>query len=70
MRNCTEAIDAGKRYPSLMEKLAELEQESAETETKIAYSEPSAIRVRLRNTMRFVEDRLDSKTLHCFCQSR
>ena len=42
-----------------MEKLAELEQEFAETKAKIAYSEPSAIRVRLRDTRRFVEGRLE-----------
>jgi len=40
-----------------MEKLAELEQELAETKATIAYSAPSAIRVRLRDARRFVEGR-------------
>jgi len=59
IRNCADAIAAGQRYPSLMEKLAELEQEFAETKAKIAYSEPSAIRVRLRDRRRFVQGRLE-----------
>jgi hypothetical protein len=34
IRNCTDAIAEGKRYPSLMEKLAELEHDLAEAESK------------------------------------
>jgi hypothetical protein len=59
IRNCTDAIAEGKRYPSLMEKLAELEQELVDTKAKLAYSEPRAARLRLRDTRRFVETRLE-----------
>jgi hypothetical protein len=58
IRNCTDAIAEGKRYPSLMERLAEMERELADTNTKIEYSEPRAIRLRLRDTRRFGETRL------------
>jgi hypothetical protein len=58
IRNCTEAIAEGTRYPSLMEKLAELQRELADTKTKIEDSEPGAVRLRMRDTRRFVEARL------------
>jgi hypothetical protein len=41
-----------------MEKLAELERELADTKTKIEDSEPGAVRLRMRDTRRFVEARL------------
>jgi hypothetical protein len=59
IRNCTDAIAEGKRYPSLMERLGELEQELADTKAKLAYAEPRAARLRLRDTRRFVETRLE-----------
>jgi site-specific DNA recombinase len=58
IRNCTDAIAEGKRYPSLMKKLAELEQQLADAKAKIASSEPRAIQLRMRDTRRFVENRL------------
>jgi hypothetical protein len=57
IRNCTDAIAEGARYPSLMEKLAELERELADAKAKIAYSEPRSVRLRFRDTRRFVETR-------------
>jgi hypothetical protein len=58
IHNCTEAIAEGKRYPSLMEKLAELEQDLSDTKAKLANSRPHAVRLRLRDGRRFVESRL------------
>ena len=58
IRNCTDAIADGKRHPSLMEKLSELEQELADTKAKIAYCEPRAARVRVKDARRFAEARL------------
>ena len=58
IRNCTNAIADGKRYPSLMEKLSELEQEVADTKAKIASCEPREIRLRLKDARRFAEARL------------
>jgi len=47
-----------KRYPSLMEKLSELEHELAGTKAKIAYCEPRAVRLRLKDARQFAEARL------------
>ena len=58
IRNCTDAIADGKRYPSLMEKLSELEQELADTKAKIASCEPREVRLRLKDARRFAEARL------------
>ena len=58
IHNCTDAIAEGKRYPSLMEKLAELEQELADTKAKIAFSAPGEAKLLMRDTRRFVEARL------------
>jgi hypothetical protein len=58
IRNCTGAIADGKRYPSLMEKLSELEQELADTRAKIASCEPREVRLRLKDARRFAEARL------------
>ena len=58
IRNCTYAICAGKSYPSLMERLSELEQDLADAKAKLANAEPRTIRIQLRDTRRFVEMRL------------
>ena len=58
IRNCTDAIAEGERYPSLMEKLAELERELADAKAKVTYSEPTALRLRMRDSRLFVEARL------------
>jgi len=58
IRNCTDAISEGRRYPSLMEKLDELEQDLADAKSKLANSAPRNIRLQLRDTRRFVEMRL------------
>jgi len=58
IRNCTDAIAEGKRYPSLMEKLAELEHDLAEAKAKIAHSEPRAVKLQMRDARQFVEARL------------
>jgi site-specific DNA recombinase len=58
IRNCTDAIAEGKRSPSLMERLSELEQELADTKAKILYSEPREVKLRLRDVRRFAEARL------------
>jgi site-specific DNA recombinase len=55
IRNCTDAICAGKSYPSLMERLSELEQDLADAKAKLANAEPRTIRIQLRDTRRFVE---------------
>ena len=41
------------------QKLGELEQELVDTKARIAYSEPHAVRLRLQDTRRFVETRLE-----------
>jgi len=48
----------GKRHPSLMEKLSELEQELADTKAKIASCEPREVRLRLKGARRFADARL------------
>jgi site-specific DNA recombinase len=58
IRNCTDAIADGKRYPSLMDKLADLEKELSDTRAKIEYSEPRSVRLRMNDTRRFVESRV------------
>jgi hypothetical protein len=58
IRNCTDAIAEGKRYPSLMEKLAELERDLADAKAKIAHSEPRAVKLQMRDARQFVEARL------------
>ena len=58
IRNCTEAIAEGKRSPSLMERLSELEQELADTKAKMLYSEPREVKLRLKDVRRFAEARL------------
>jgi site-specific DNA recombinase len=58
IRNCTDAIAEGRRYPSLMAKLSELEQDLADTKAKIASSAPRTVQLQLRDTRRFVESRL------------
>jgi hypothetical protein len=63
IRNCTDAIADGKRHPSLMEKLSELEQELADTKAKIASCEPRAVRLRLKDARRFAEVRLKEMQL-------
>ena len=60
IRNCTDAISEGRRYPSLMEKLSELEQDLADVKAKLGNSEPRNIHLELRDTRRFVEMRLRS----------
>ncbi len=60
IRNCTDAIAEGHRYPSLMDKLSALEQEFADTTAKLASSEPCSVRLQLRDTQRFVQSRLRS----------
>ena len=61
IRNCTDAIADGKRHPSLMEKLSELEQELADTKAKIASCEPREVRLRLKGARRFA----DAHVLEC-----
>jgi site-specific DNA recombinase len=58
IRNCTEAIASGQRAPSIMAKIADLEQESEELNGKLANSRPETVRLQLRDTRRFVESRL------------
>ena len=58
IRNCTDAIAEGKRSPSLMERLSELEQELADTKAKILYSESREVKLRLKDVRRFAEARL------------
>jgi hypothetical protein len=58
IRNCTDAICQGKSYPSLIEKLSELEQDLADAKAKLANSKPGNVQIRLRDTRRFVEMRL------------
>jgi hypothetical protein len=57
IRNCTDAICQGNSYPSLMEKLSELEQELADAKAKLANYSPGTIRIQLRETRRFVDFR-------------
>jgi site-specific DNA recombinase len=58
IQNCTDAIAEGRRYPSLMEKLSELEEDFVDTKAKLARTEPRQVELWLRDTRRFVEARL------------
>jgi site-specific DNA recombinase len=58
IRNCTDAIASGQRSPSIMAKIAELETALAEVNGKLADSRPETVRLRLRDTRRFVESSL------------
>ena len=60
IRNCTDAISEGRRYPSLMEKLGELQQDLADAKAKLVNSEPRNVRFQLRDTRRFVEASLSN----------
>jgi DNA invertase Pin-like site-specific DNA recombinase len=58
IRNCTEAIASMGLSNSLRAQLTDLETEHHEVTEKLAGSEPRALRLRLRDTRRFVEARL------------
>jgi len=58
IRNCMDAIAEGKRHPSLMEKLSELEQELAEVNAKVTLNEPFGVRSRLTDARRYAEARI------------
>ena len=50
IRNITDAICQGRNYPSLMEKLSELELDLADAKAKLANSEPRNVQIQLRDT--------------------
>jgi hypothetical protein len=55
IRNRTDAIAGGQRSPSIMARIAALEEESEELNGQLASSRPETVRLQLRGTRRFVE---------------
>lgn len=56
--NCTEAIAGGQVLRSLTEKIASLERELAEVNAKLSAAKPLSVRTQMRDTRRFVKERL------------